>query len=101
MIVTIVVLILSAVLEAGGDALIRVGLTGRIVMFIAGGACLVAYGVLVNQGKVDFGRLIGAYIGVLFIVSQAIAIIYFHQYPRPKTIVGGAAIVAGAIAILV
>ena len=101
MAVTIVVLILSAALEAGGDALIRVGLTGRITLFVAGGVCLVAYRVIVNQGKVDFGRLMGAYIGVLFIVSQAIAIIFFHQYPRPKTIVGGAAIIAGAIAILV
>ncbi len=90
----------AALLETGGDALVRRGLQGRLWLILAGGAALVAYGVLVNQSGFDFGRLMGAYIVVFFILSQVIAILFFHHAPPVRTLFGGTLILAGGIAIL-
>src|ERR1041384_2645943 len=54
----------AAVLEAGGDALIRAALHRagggtRWFFFLAGSATLFAYGILVHRPPWDFGRLLG------------------------------------------
>ena len=53
-------LALAAVLEAGGDAIVRLGLhhpnvAGRAALFVAGAAVLFAYGTIVNAPPWDFG----------------------------------------------
>ena len=54
-------LVLVALLEVGGDALIRGGLQRRgALLLLAGASALVAYGLLVNLTKLDFSRLMGA-----------------------------------------
>ncbi len=53
-------LVLVALLEVGGDALIRGGLQRRgALLLLAGASALVAYGLLVNLTKLDFSRLMG------------------------------------------
>jgi drug/metabolite transporter superfamily protein YnfA len=90
----------AALLETGGDAMIRHGLARQWLFLAAGAASLVIYGILVNQGSLDFGRLMGCYIAVFFVVSQVIAWLFFHQVPAIRTLFGGALIVAGGLAIL-
>jgi len=94
-VLTLAILVGAAVLEAGGDALIRLGLHGFRFWIVAGGLALAAYGVVVNLGTLDFGRLMGVYIVVFFIVSQLIAVAVFHQPPARGTILGGTLIVIG------
>ncbi len=90
----------AALLETGGDAMIRHGLA-RQWLFLGGGALsLVFYGIIVNQGVLDFGRLMGGYIAIFFVVSQLIAWLFFHQAPGARTIVGGLLIVAGGLTII-
>lgn len=95
------VLILAAVLEVAGDAAIRHGLgRGGWGWMIAGGASLVVYGIMVNTNRsLDFGRVMGIYIAVFFLVSQLIAAWTFGDRPAPSLIVGGALIVAGGLVI--
>ena len=100
MIRILALLISAALLEVGGLALVRQGLELRSWIVAAGAASLVAYGVLVNQGSLDFGRLMGCYIVVFFVISQAIGLLLFHQVPATRTLLGGALIVAGGITIL-
>lgn len=100
MIATVCLLIASAMLECGGDGLLRAGLLGRPSLLLAGAASLVAYGVLVNQSRIDFGRLMGVYIVIFFLVSQVISAVFFHQFPRSRTMVGGALMLAGGLTIL-
>lgn len=100
MIATICLLIGSAVLESGGDALVRGGLHGRSWMLVSGAVSLIAYGVLVNQSKIDFGRLMGGYIVAFFVVSQIISASFFHQAPQTRTLLGGLLIIAGGIVLL-
>ena len=74
------ILIAAAVLEVGGDALVRWGVRGGQSMgFILGALVLFAYGLIVNVPKWDFGRLLGVYIALFFVVSQIIAYFFFHE----------------------
>ena len=76
-------------LEVGGLALVRIGLHSYGYPLAAGAFTLVAYGVMVNQSSVDFNRLMGIYIAVFFVVSQAISLILFKQIPDDRIILGG------------
>ncbi len=91
----------AALLEAGGDALVRKGLhapaTGRIAFLLAGGALLLVYGCVVNAAPWDFGRLIGVYVVFFFLVAQAISWLVFGQAPGGRVMLGGALIVLGGL----
>src|ERR1700760_1382575 len=69
------VLTLAAALESGGDALVRFGLHApalpmRIGFMAAGALVLFTYGVTVNLPPWDFGRLLGVYVALFFVVAQ-------------------------------
>lgn len=97
-----VLLLSAAFLEVGGDALVRWGLkSGRILGFLLGAAVLFSYGLVVNLPKWDFGRLLGVYIAVFFLVSQAVGVAGFGETLSSGRIVGGALVVAGGICMMV
>ena len=98
--IALFVLFLAAVLEAGGDALVRAGLRAqapstRLALFVLGGAVLFSYGYVVNTPAWDFGRLLGLYVVCFFLVAQVISWAVFHQPPSAAVLVGGAFIVTG------
>jgi small multidrug resistance family-3 protein len=98
---TPLLLLVAAVLEVGGDAAVRRGLLEtRTGWLLLGAASLVGYGFAVNWSRsIDFGRLMGVYIVVFFVVSQAIAALLFGEAPSRSVLVGGALIVAGGAVI--
>jgi hypothetical protein len=96
----LVVLLMATVLEAGGDAVVRVAIYKhvgliRIALFLAGAALLLAYGSLLNLAPLDFGRVVGLYIATLFVVWQVVNFIAFRTSPTMPVLIGGALIVAG------
>ena len=96
----ILLLILATSLEAGGDAVIRIGrkphdLAARAGLMLAGGAILYGYGLTLNLAPLDWGRLIGAYVATFFVVAQLINLIVFKTAPTLPIVVGGLLIVAG------
>jgi drug/metabolite transporter superfamily protein YnfA len=98
----LLVLFLAALLEAGGDALIRSGLQAprpavRLGCFAIGGLVLFLYGYVVNTPSWDFGRLLGIYVVCFFVVAQLISWLAFGQAPRGGVLVGGAFIIAGGV----
>jgi drug/metabolite transporter superfamily protein YnfA len=98
------VLALAALLEAGGDALVRTGLrsnsTGaRLIWFLAGAAVLFLYGWTVNSPPWDFGRLLGLYVVFFFLFAQVISWLVFHQRPAWGVMIGGVFIMIGGIII--
>ena len=100
----LLVLFLAAVLEAGGDALVRTGLEAGLVgrklaLFAAGALALFAYGCTVNAPRWDFGRLLGIYVVFFFVVAQAIAWAAFGQKPSAPVLAGGSLIVLGGLII--
>ena len=94
------VLLCAAIVEAGGDALVRLGLRSptharAALFFVLGGIALTSYGHLVNAPPWDFGRLIGVYVAFFFAVAQLISWFGFGQKPTPMVLAGGALIVMG------
>lgn len=89
------VLILAAYLEVQGDACFQSALyhssgTERIGWIATGMLVLVSYSLLLNSSRVDFGRLLGMYVVLFFLVAQLIAKVQFHQSPTKAIYVGGA-----------
>jgi small multidrug resistance family-3 protein len=100
--VTLLVLILAATLEAGGDALARTALHShalptRAGFFTAAAAVLFTYGVVVNLPPWDFGRLLGVYVALFFVVAQIINVAAFGMKPSLPILTGGALILAGGM----
>jgi drug/metabolite transporter (DMT)-like permease len=98
--IALVILLAAAVLEAGGDALVRSGLhthalATRLLFFLIGGVVLFSYGYVVNTPPWDFGKLLGVYVVFFFLVAQLINWGFFHQRPSGAVLLGGAFIVAG------
>lgn len=91
----------AAALEVGGDALTRIGLQQRGILIGCGALTLAIYGIVVNLSGLDFGRLMGLYIAVFFIVSQIIAMGLSHEPPGRRVLIGGVLIVSGGVALLV
>ncbi len=96
---TAIWLLVAAVLEVGGDAAMRVGLKGQAWGYFLGVVFLSAYGLLVNQPALGFGRLLGLYIVVFFVVSQLLAWWFFGERPSAGLIVGGSLIIVGGLII--
>jgi drug/metabolite transporter superfamily protein YnfA len=97
-------LALAAWLEAFGDSFFQVGLhrssgIARVSACMAGVAVLGLYGVLVNVPRWDFGRLLGVYVALFFLMAQILNKVRFGQWPAPPVCVGGALIVSGALVI--
>ena len=95
-----VIFIAAAILEVGGDAVIRRGLRGGIVWFIIlGFVTLGCYGVVVNTVKWDFSRLLGVYVAVFAVVSVLTGRFIFRETIPSTTWVGLAIIVVGGAVI--
>jgi small multidrug resistance family-3 protein len=98
------VLALAAFLEAYGDSFFQVSFYrssgfGRVLAFVAGAAVLAAYGSVVNAPRWDFGKLLGVYVVLFFLMAQLLARVRFGQSPTPPIYAGGALIVAGGLVI--
>jgi small multidrug resistance family-3 protein len=98
----LILLSIATVLEAGGDAVIRMGIYHhagliRLGLFLAGAALLFCYGSLLNLAPLEFGRVVGLYIATLFVVWQLINYIAFRSLPTLPITVGGALIIAGGV----
>jgi drug/metabolite transporter superfamily protein YnfA len=103
-VITSLLLLVAATLEVGGDAIVRVGLknqtgSSQLMTIFLGGVVLLAYGIFVNLAPADFGRLLGVYVVLFFIVAQVVNLLAFGIRPDAPILVGGAFILAGGLVI--
>ena len=101
---TLLVLLLAALLEVCGDAVVRTALhrpSGilRLVLFAVGALVLFSYGYTVNAPPWSFGRLLGLYVVFFFVIAQLISWLGFGQRPSLAVLSGGLLIVCGGIVI--
>jgi hypothetical protein len=101
---TFAVLLFAAFLEAYGDSCFQSGLyrsTGmaRYLAFAGGAITLSLYGLVVNTSPWEFGKLLGLYVVLFFIVAQVLAKVRFNQTPTPPILVGGSLILLGGMII--
>lgn len=100
----IAILLVAALLESGGDAVMRTGLNSpalgpKILRFALAALLLTAYGLTVNAPRWDFGRLLGIYVVFFFVLAQLISWLFFHTPPSRTVLAGGLLIVAGGVVI--
>jgi drug/metabolite transporter superfamily protein YnfA len=95
--IQIVVLVLAALFEVGGDALIRAGLRGKGYLFIGlGFAVLGSYGLVLNQIPIDFSKLLGAYVGLFALVSILFGKFLFSEAIPVSTWLGLGVVLLGS-----
>lgn len=101
-----VVFVAAAVLEVGGDALVRMGLRSKtpgswlvLLLIPLGGLMLAAYGLVVNIVRWDFSKLLGVYVAVFAAVSVLCGTFVFGESPSASTWVGLGIIMLGGMVI--
>jgi len=97
-------LAIAAFLEAYGDscfqsALYRASGASRILAFAGGALSLAAYGLVVNAPRWEFGKLLGVYVVLFFLLAQIVARLKFGQAPTLSILIGGALICLGGVVI--
>lgn len=66
----LIIFIVAALLEIGGDSIVRSGLRAdRSYIIALGFLILGSYGLVVNMVKWDFSKLLGVYVAVFAVVS--------------------------------
>jgi drug/metabolite transporter superfamily protein YnfA len=95
-----VILIGGAILEVGGDAIVRKGLRGSSVAIITLGCVMLGtYGLVVNTITWDFSKLFAVYIAVFALVSLLFGRFVFRESVPATTWIGIAVIISGALII--
>ena len=95
-----IVFTFSALLEVGGDAVVRHGLRGsRYALIALGFAMLGCYGLLVNTVKWDFSRLLGVYVVFFSVVSVLFGRFVFRESIPASTWAGLGVIALGGLLI--
>jgi hypothetical protein len=97
-------LALAALFEAFGDSLFQSGMhrsagATRGLFFAFGAVVLALYGFTVNIPDWDFGKLLGVYVVLFFLMAQVLAKVRFNQAPTAPIYVGGALITVGGMII--
>jgi hypothetical protein len=94
--------LLATILEASGDAIVRMALhhpalSTRIGLFLGGFILLGLYGTSLNMAPVEFATVTGMYVATLFVVFQIANFVFFHILPTQPILVGGGFIVTGGL----
>jgi small multidrug resistance family-3 protein len=94
--------LLATVLEATGDAIVRIALKesstpARIGLFLIGGIFLTLYGTSLNLAPVEFAAVTGMYVATLFVVFQITNYVFFRTLPTGAVMVGGILILTGGL----
>ena len=98
--ITWLIFIGAAILEVGGDAVVRKGLRGSsLALILSGCAMLGCYGVVVNTVKWDFSRSLGVYVSVFALISVLFGWLVFKERIPHATWIGLAVIIVGGLII--
>jgi small multidrug resistance family-3 protein len=96
------IFVCAALLEVGGDAIIRKGLRGSsVISVVVGFIVLGCYGLVVNTVRWDFSRLLGVYVAVFAMVSVAVGRIAFKENISLTAAVGFITIILGGLIVQV
>jgi drug/metabolite transporter superfamily protein YnfA len=92
------IFICAAILEVGGDAVVRKGLRGsRLMIILIGCAMLGSYGVIVNTVKWDFSKMLGVYVAIFALISVLFGRFVFKEDIPAATWIGLIVIISGGM----
>ncbi len=92
----------ATIFEAAGDAILRIALHShawpvRVSYFLGGMVLLTMYGTSLNLAPVEFGKVVGLYIALLYVVFQITNYLAFQAKPTLPIFVGGVLIISGGL----
>jgi len=91
---------LAALLEVGGDAVVRGGLRGhKYILILMGFVMLGCYGIVVNTVRWDFSKLLGVYVAFFAVISVLFGHFVWKESIPPATWLGLLLIVSGGLVI--
>jgi drug/metabolite transporter superfamily protein YnfA len=94
------IFIAAAILEVGGDAVVRKGLRGSgLIIILLGFVMLGCYGVVVNMVKWDFSKLLGVYVAIFALISVLFGRFVFKEAIPAATWIGLMVIIGGGMII--
>jgi small multidrug resistance family-3 protein len=94
------IFIAAAVLEVGGDAVVRKGLRGSgLIIIMIGFAMLGFYGLVVNMVKWDFSKMLGVYVAIFALISILFGRFVFKEAIPTATWIGLCVIMCGGMII--
>lgn len=94
------IFVAAAILEVGGDAVVRRGLRGRSAGWVLlGCVALACYGLVVNSVKWDFSKLLGVYVGFFALMSILVGKFIFRETIPPATWWGLVLVILGGMVI--
>ena len=92
------IFIAAAILEVGGDAVVRKGLRGSgLITIMLGFIMLGCYGVVVNMVKWDFSKLLGVYVAIFALISILFGRFVFKENIPTATWIGLSVIMCGGM----
>jgi drug/metabolite transporter superfamily protein YnfA len=95
-----IIFIGAAILEVGGDAIVRKGLrVGSLIVILIGCLMLGCYGLVVNIVLWDFSKLLGVYVAVFALISILFGRFVFQEEIPTATWIGLIVIVLGGMII--
>ena len=95
-----IVFVAAALLETGGDAVVRHGVRSQSTLWILlGCAVLGLYGLTVNSVRWDFSKLLGVYVAFFALVSVLLGRYAFREQIPLSTWCGLALIILGGLVI--
>ncbi len=95
-----IIFIGAAILEVGGDAVVRKGLRGSgLIIILTGCAMLGCYGLVVNMVRWDFSKLLGVYVAVFALINILFGRFVFQEEIPMATWIGLIVIISGGMII--
>ena len=90
----------AAILEVGGDAVVRQGLRGSGLLFILTGCVMLGcYGLVVNLVRWDFSKLLGVYVAIFALIRLLFGRFVFRESVPMATWIGLSVIILGGMII--
>jgi small multidrug resistance family-3 protein len=94
------VFLLAAMMEVTGDAMIRKGLRGAGLAYLAAGFLVLgSYGFVVNIVRWDFSKLLGVYVAIFALISILTGRFIFKETVPHSTWLGLLLIICGGLVI--
>jgi drug/metabolite transporter superfamily protein YnfA len=92
------IFLIGALLEVGGNVVIRMGLRGGgLILMIVGFAVLGSYGLIVNMVSWDFSKIFGVYVCLFAMVSVLCGKFVLRENVPLSTWIGLVVILAGGL----
>jgi hypothetical protein len=82
-----VMFLLAGLLQLCADVMVILGLSGLFPWLAACSIGSLTTGIIINQNRLGFDRVVGAYATLVFLICKSIGHLVLHQTPDPSSVI--------------